>query len=186
MPPPRSPFTRPTPTPARPPVSKIGAVSLDRNVAQAPAPSDTPATQDGRTLISTFFTSLPNVGDATQIIYNGDRLWGRITLTLESAGPVSIGTMSNLDPVLGGNGTLLTTNVPVVYDIYKGTRLYVLATGVNRIKVVVAPIPWLEMITGLVARIASGVMAVARPASAPAAPAPAIGSAVRQPPRSKL
>lgn len=167
---------------SRPPVSKIGVVSLDRNVAQAPVPSDNSATQDGRTLISTFFTSLPNVGDATQIIYNGDRLWGRITLTLETAGPVSIGTMSNLDPVLGGNGTLLTTNAPVVFDIYKGTRLYVLATGVNRIKVVVAPIPWLEMITGLVAKIAGGVMAVARPAPTP----PAAAAPVRQAPRSKL
>jgi hypothetical protein len=150
---------------------------MDRNIAQAPVPSDMPATQDGRTLISTFFTSLPNVGDPTQIIYNGDRLWARITLTLENAGPVSVGTMSNLDPVLGGNGTLLTTNEPVVFDIYKGTRLYVLATGVNRIKLVVAPYPWLEMITGLVGRIAAGLGGATRPAIAPAAP---------QPPRSKL
>lgn len=178
MPPPRIPFARP-PVPARPPVSKIGVVSLDRNVAQAPAPSDVPATQDGRTLVYTFFTSLPNVGESPTILYNGDRLWGRVTLTLENAGPVSVGTISNLDPVLGGNGTLLTTGVPVQFDIYKGTRIYVLATGVNRIKVSVAPIPWLEMITGLVARIANGVMSVSRP-TAVAAPASPPG------PRSKL
>lgn len=172
--PPRFPFSRP-------PVSKIGTVSLDRNVAQSPAASDNPATIDGRTLISTYFTSLPNVGDATPILYNGDRLWGRITVTLETAGPVSVGTMSSLDPVLGGNGTLLTTNVPVVFDIYKGTRLYILATGVNRVKLVVAPIPWLEMITGLVAKIAGGVVAAVRPA---AAIAPAV--AIQARPRSKL
>jgi hypothetical protein len=154
---------------------------MNRNIAQAPTASDNQASVDSRTLISTYFTSLPNVGDATPILYNGDRLWARITVTLETAGPVSVGTMSNLDPVLGGNGTLLTTNAPVVFDISKGTRLYILATGVNRVKLVVAPIPWLEMITGLIAKIAGGVVAAVRPAATQPQPA-----ALQARPRSKL
>jgi hypothetical protein len=148
-----TPPRRPTFPLAKPPVSKIGPVSLDRSVAQAHPPSPDLARVDGRTLIYTFFTALPNVGEPTPILYNGDRLWARITLTLETAGPVSVGTISNLAPVLGGNGELLETDFPMTFDIYKGTRLYILSTGVNRIKVVVSPIPWLEMITGLLGKL---------------------------------
>lgn len=154
---PRVPFNR------SPPMSKIGHVSLDRNVAQAPAPASTQSTVDGRTLVYTYFTSIPNVGDDTPIIYNGDRLWARITLELQTAGPVSVGTMSQLAPVLGGNGTLLTTDQPAFFDISKGTRLYVLSTGVNRVKVIVSPLPWLEMITGLLGRLVSALPGMAPP-----------------------
>lgn len=149
----RFPFSRPTPP--KGPVSKVGYVSTDRNVAQVPQPAHETGSVDGRTLIQTYFTSLPNVGEATPILYNGDRLWARITLTLETAGPVAIGTQSNIDPVLSGKGQLLQTGVPVVFDVMKGTRLYVLATGINRIKFVTSPLPWLEMITGLVAQLVS-------------------------------
>lgn len=137
----------------RPPISKIGPVSTDRNVAQVVLPSSETSTVDGRTLIQTYFTQVPNVGDATPILYNGDRLWARITLTLETAGPVVVGTQSNIAPVLSGKGQLLETDVPAVFDIMKGTRLYILATGVNRIKFVTAPLPWLEMITGLIGQL---------------------------------
>ena len=58
----------------------------------------------------------------------GDRL------TLENAGPVAVGTMSAITPVLSGKGELLETDVPRTFYIAKGTRLYIAATGVNRVK----------------------------------------------------
>jgi len=116
----------------------------------------TPAAQgpgDNRTQIYTYLTKLPTDG-ASDILYNGDRLWAKITLTLQTAGPVAVGQQSNLRPVLGGQGTLLTPGVPYVVTIGKGTRLYIAANTVNRVAVQVEPFPWLENITGLAGRIA--------------------------------
>ena len=140
--------------PPRPSLSKIGPVSLDRNVAQAPAPADTVGGGEIKTFIDTYFTKIPVDGEPTDIIYNGDRLWAAVTLTLETAGPVAVGHMSSIAPVLSGKGQLLETGRPTTFIIAKGTRIYVVATGINRIKRTIEPIPWLEMISGLVSRIA--------------------------------
>lgn len=140
--------------PARPPgaspVSKIGPVSLDRSRAQSPEPANTTGQSEHRTFIDTYFTRVPVPGDDTDVVYNGDNMWARLTLTLETAGPVAVGNLSSITPVLSGKGQLLETDVPLTFYIAKGTRLYIAATGINRVKVVVEPIPWLETITGLV------------------------------------
>lgn len=141
------------PTARRPPTqltqaSKIGQTSLgNRAVASAPLPDPGPGQNQAQ--VSTYFTKAPVLGEPTSIIYNGDRLWARVTLTLEGAGPVAVGTMSKLTPVLGGSGQLLETGVPLTYDIAKGTRLYIAAAGVNRVKLKIEALPWLEQITGL-------------------------------------
>lgn len=145
--------------------SKIGAVSLDRNVAQGDAPASTPGDSDNRTFVDTFFTKVPVSGEQPPIIYNGDRAWARVTLTLETAGPVAVGNQSSIAPVLSGKGQLLETDVPVTFNIAKGTRLYVAAAGINRVKRVIEPIPWLETITGLVGGVITtlgGVISSAR------------------------
>jgi hypothetical protein len=156
------PFTRPT-GPKSAPISKVGLVSTNRNIAQAPQPASETGAVDGRILIQTYFTSLPGIGEDTPILYNGDRLWARITLTLETAGPVAVGTGSNMSPVLSGKGQLLETGVPSTFDVMKGTRLYILATGINRVKFVTAPIPWLELITGLIGQVVGALMPGSRP-----------------------
>jgi len=138
-------------TPPVPPrkISKIHAVSLNRNVAQSPVPADTTGNAEIKVNVRTYFTNVPVVGAETPIIYNGDRQWAKVTLTLETAGPVAVGESSQLTPVLSGKGQLLQTGVPTVFNIAKGNKLYVAATGANRISVVVEPYPWLETITGL-------------------------------------
>ncbi len=146
------------PTARRPPTqtSKIGQTSLgDRAVAQAPPPNPGPGNNQAQ--VSTYFTKAPVVGDSTPIIYNGDRLWARVTLTLETAGPVAVGTMSQITPVLGGKGQLLETNEPLYYDIAKGTRLYIAATGANRVKLKIEALPWLEQITGLISNLINAI-----------------------------
>jgi hypothetical protein len=146
--------------------SKVGPVSTDRNVAQVGTPADTTGKSDTRTLIYTYFTKLPDVGESTPILYNGDRLWAEVTLTLETAGPVAVGTMSAITPVLSGRGELLETGVPRSFKIAKGTRLYIAATGVNRVKVEISPYPWLETLTGLHGKTAQALDTIAtkRPA----------------------
>jgi hypothetical protein len=140
--------------------TKIGPVSLNRTIAQSPEPADTPGGSDHRTFVDTYFTKVPVVGQATDIIYNGDRTWAKITLTLETAGPVAVGNMSAIAPVLSGKGQLLETDVPTVFFIGQGTRLYVSAAGVNRVKRVIEPVPWLETIAGLVKGVVGAVRGV--------------------------
>lgn len=146
-------------------VSKIGwtpgqAPNRTKPTPSAPAPDQ--GSSETRSFVDTYFTKIPDVGDPPQVLYNGDRQWAKITLTLETAGPVSVGTIANLDPVLGGAGILLPTGIERTFTIAKGTRLYVLATGVNRIKRVVEPLPWLEQITGSIASVIGAIQALVR------------------------
>lgn len=132
------------------PGSKIAPVSMDRTVAQVPKPAETLGGGEIKTSISTYLT---NVG-TTDILYNGDRQWAALTVTLQTAGPVAVSNLNNIAPVLSGKGQLLQTGVPTRFIIAKGTRLYVLSSSVNRLALVVEPIPWLEMITALLGKTA--------------------------------
>lgn len=143
-------------SPAATAVSKIASVSLDRTKAQAIAPAAATGKGQDRVSAYTFFTSVPRPGQpASTILYNGDRLWTQVTLTLETAGPVAIGQQADLDPVLSGKGQLLSTGVPTVLHVAKGDRIYIVASSVNRVKVKIEAYPWLEAITGMVARVAA-------------------------------
>jgi hypothetical protein len=155
-----------TPRPQAPQPSKIGPVSLDRNKAQSPKPSDTTGTSEDRIRLSTYFTKII---PATDILYTGDRMWAKVTLTLETAGPVAVGDAADLTPVLSGKGQLLETNVPTAFDVAKGNKLYIAATSINRVKVEIAPYPWLETITGLASSI---VIAIRGTVAAAASPIP--------------
>lgn len=151
-------LSRPTsaPTTISPPISKIGAVTApNRNIATAPEPQADQGRAEVRTYVSTYFTKIS--ADETQILYNGDRQWAKVKLTLETAGPVAVGVVQKITPVLSGKGIDLTTDVEVEIPVAKGTRLYIASTAVNRVKVIVEPSPWLEQITGLL-RIAIGRM----------------------------
>jgi hypothetical protein len=130
-------------------VSKIGVqTSTNRNVAATPIPGYNPQTVETTTEIFTYLTKAATDGQS-QVLYNGDRQYAEITLTLETAGPVCIGNKQNLLPVLSGKGELLETGVPRSICIAKGNRLWVAATGINRIKVEVKPFAWLEQIAGI-------------------------------------
>lgn len=130
------------------PLSKIAQHEVgDRAVAKAPAPAS--AFTSDRSKYSTFVTKPPEIGGQPVTIYSADRLWADVTLVLETAGPVAVGDAPNLGPVTSGKGILLPTGVPLTFRCAKATKLYVLSTAVNRIKVMVQPVPWQEQITGL-------------------------------------
>lgn len=134
---------------------KIDQSSLgERGVASAALPSFNIGNSGNRAKFTTYFTKVPQVGADPFVIYSGDRLWADVTLMLETAGPVAVGDMSSITPVLSGKGTLLPTGIPMTFRIAKGNKLYVAATAVNRIKLLVQPVPWLEQIAGLMFRIA--------------------------------
>jgi hypothetical protein len=137
---------------------KLGPnVSTNRNVGSIQAPSPTVAGAELTTEIYTYLAK-PSANGQPQILYNGDRQQARVTLTLETAGPVDVGNKQNLLPVGSGKGQPLTTGVPAPFTITKGNRLYVAASTISRIKVTIEPIPWLEQITGMLSLIASAII----------------------------
>lgn len=133
--------------------SKIGwtpGQAPDRTKPVQPTPGAEQGAAETATFIDTYFTQIT---DQPQIVYNGDRKWANVTLTLETGGPVAVGNNADLAPVLSGKGELLDTNVPKTFTVAKGTRLWLLATGANRVKREISPLPWLEQITGLISNV---------------------------------
>lgn len=135
---------------------KMPPVSLNPSIAQVRAPAPTTGEAENRYEVSTYLTKI----GGTHILYNADRMWAKVTLTLRTAGPVSVGQHANLTPVLSGRGQLLQTGIPTVFNVAKSNRLYIAATSTNPISVVVEAYPWLETITGLTGA-ASGVVPAA-------------------------
>jgi len=86
--------------------------------------------------------------------------WARITMTLQTAGPVAIGTSANLLPVLSGNGLLLPTDVPIRFLLPRGDTLYVAANAVNRVSFQVEPQPFYEGLLQAVGNVGIAVSGV--------------------------
>lgn len=141
--------TRP-PVVSQTPMDKIGVPPGAQNPFKAQVQEPAAETGKGalRQSATTYFTSVPQVGQATPELYSADRLWSKVTVTLETAGPVAVGFSSNLSPITSGKGILLTTDDPVTFNVAKGNKLYIQSTSVNRVKVQVESYPWLEQITG--------------------------------------
>lgn len=93
--------------------------------------------------IYTYFT----VPDGTShLLYTAEE-WMRIELALETAGPVSVSTRQEVVPVLSGKGVLLEPDgEPLEFIMPRGDRLFIAAESINRVKVIIEPIPWLEKI----------------------------------------
>lgn len=125
----------------------------NRNVGVPPTPAPDFAQAVTNYSAFTYFTRVgPDQGGSAFILYNGDRAWAEVSLTLQTAGPVTVGKESNLFPITSGRGIQLITNVEQRFTIAKGDRLYVAATSVNSISVMVKAFPWLEQIAGLAGR----------------------------------
>ena len=99
--------------------------------------------QTYRTDIYTYFTESTS---ETQLLYSAEN-WVKIKLALQTAGPVAVGTIASLAPVLSGHGILLDPDAePFEAFLPKGTRFYITSETVNRISVTIEPVPWLEQI----------------------------------------
>jgi len=135
------------------PTPKLGPnVSTDRTVGSVSEPSATVAGAELTTETSTFFAR-PSVDGQPVVLYNGDRKYAQIVLTLETAGPVVIGNKQQLYPITSGKGQRLETGVPFTFTVAKGSRLWIATTSINRLKVTVEPLPWLEQITGILTKM---------------------------------
>jgi hypothetical protein len=118
-------------------VSAAVAIPVGRGVATKDLPGVQPQVMPDnaqQTDIYNYFT----VPGETKILISASR-WILVRLTLETAGPVAVGTRATLAPVLSGKGPLLPTGVPFEFTLAPGNRLYILAESVNRVKVVNEP-----------------------------------------------
>lgn len=129
----------------------------DRSIASAPKPATNQGQSQRRSDVYTYFTKV----GVTDKLYDGSRLWVRIRLTLETAGPVAYGLKSNLIPVLSGKGVLLETDEPMEIELSKGDVLYIAANAVSRVKVEITAIPWLEQISGTLDSLMNNVQMMA-------------------------
>jgi hypothetical protein len=136
-------------------MSKLGPnTTTNQTQASVQAPSPTLAGAELSTEMYTFIAR-PVTDGRFVVLYNGDRQFAQIVLTLETAGPVAVSRSQQLDPVLSGKGQTLETGVPLSFFVAKGNRIYVAATSISRIKVTIQPLPWLEQFAGLLGLIYS-------------------------------
>jgi hypothetical protein len=95
------------------------------------------------TEIYTYFTR-PQDGSKD---FHAAAKWERVELQLETAGPVAVSTRQDIEPVLSGRGILLPPDgEPIEFTLGKGDRLFIASESINRVKVIIEPIPWLEQI----------------------------------------
>lgn len=120
--------------------------------SQSPNPvlqPDIPAAT-GRTEISTYFTKI----GGNHLLYQAEG-WVGLRIMLETAGPVAIGTRDDVEPVLSGKGITLVRDVEVAFPLAKGNRVFITAGAVNRVRLIIEPVPWAEQNTTMLGSIVS-------------------------------
>lgn len=71
-------------------------------------------------------------------------VWRKLTLFLETAGPVAVGDKADLGTPISGNGRLLPVKQDAVFTIPPNCKFYIASGAVNRIGFQAEPIPWGE------------------------------------------
>ncbi len=104
----------------------------------------------GRVEMSTYFTK----PSGNEVLYRAES-WVRLRLMLETAGPVAVGSRDSVTPVLSGAGILLPIDVEITFPMTKGNRIFIAAVAINRVRVIIEPIPWLEQITIMLGQLVS-------------------------------
>ncbi len=71
--------------------------------------------------------------------------WVQVKLRLETAGPVAVSTRENIAPPLSGKGGLLNDD-NMTFVLNKGDRLFYVAQAVNRVRVIIEPVPEVQVV----------------------------------------
>lgn len=127
----------------------------DRSVASGQEVGIDQGSSERRGENSTYLTKSDG---KTAILYRGDRLWAKVTVELETAGPVAVGYTSKLGNVLSGAGELLETGKAKEFVVSRGSNLYIASTSVNRVALRIEAWPWIEAIYGML----SGLVGIVR------------------------
>lgn len=130
-------------------VATLKSQELKRVVPTAKG-GEMPTLQTYRTDVSTYFTE---ASSESKLLYTAEN-WVVVKLTLETAGPVAVGTNADVAPVLSGKGRLLDTGVEYSISVARGTSLYIAAEAINRVSFTVEPIPWAEQLAAEITQVA--------------------------------
>lgn len=85
--------------------------------------------------------------DGKTYLYYSAEKWVKVYVALETAGPVDVGTMAALSPVGSGRGvTLAADGEPLEFPLEPGDRLYFASDSLNRVKIIIYQLPWLEQL----------------------------------------
>jgi hypothetical protein len=125
--------------------TSVSARSFTAQLPQPKIPSEDQLAGNYKTKTPTFFTKPGEIS----VLHSADTPWVRVSVMLETAGPVAISTAQGFS-VFSGEGILLQTGVERTLTIPKGNRLYITSTTFNRVSYVVEPVPWLEQMMGAV------------------------------------
>ena len=124
------------------------------------------------------YTLFTEVGPQQKPFYSADQ-WITIRLELETAGPVAISTNKAVTPVLSGKGILRPTGREYETRLSKGERIYYAAESINRVKVTIEPIPWLQQIAGEITEVVKAIATgFGKRAAAPGAPTTRSGKTI--------
>jgi hypothetical protein len=136
--------------PQQPPSSYtgFGPSEVGRAIPPETIPSPDQRAGNYKSEATTYFTK----AGPTRQLYTADRKWAKVTLLLQTAGPVAVGFSQTIIPVLSGKGILLATLVPAEFRVARGNKLWIASTAVNRVSVQIEEEPWLEQILGGVVR----------------------------------
>jgi hypothetical protein len=111
-----------------------------------------PVKNAAQTYLYTFFTKATGI---TELIYsNNEREWVKLSLTLQTVGPVDVGTSQNIEPVNSGKGQGLQSGIPTVIVLPPSQRLFIISNTVDRVSFSIEPLPWLWQILNTIERIA--------------------------------
>lgn len=109
-----------------------------------------------QTMIYTLQTN-PTSGTGTQLVYQTQPdEWIRVTLRLETGGPVVIGHLSNLRPTTSGKGRLLPSDEDIIVDLSPTSKLFIAAEGVERVGVHITSLPGLGMVLDAIMGMGGG------------------------------
>jgi hypothetical protein len=119
--------------------------SLAAQLPKPKIPSEDQRAGSYKTKTATFLTT----PGAISILCSADTPWVKVTMLLETGGPVSVSTAEDFS-VTSGTGIALQTDIERVITLPKGNRLYITSPTVNRVSYIVEPVPWLEQILGAI------------------------------------
>lgn len=137
---------------ARPIRSMAEAVKESAGIA-GNLPHEKGAPVKGAQAFTTFTAAVPS---PDPLISSPPNAYLHVRLMLETVGPVAWGFLQNISPPGSGKGRLLIQNVEQEIWMPPSTRIYLAATGPNRVGVSVEPMPVLQEILNAIRALAGG------------------------------
>ncbi len=115
------------------------------------------------------YTTVPD--GQTRRLYDA-KLSVKVSMRLDTAGPVAMGTRHDLSPLLSGKGVLLNSEDWTDFELNLGDRLFIIAETVERVQFLIQP-NWQKIINETQKQSSRSIISVLRRLGRRSAPSPA-------------